>query len=137
MVLYVSLVAYHDQGRRRAPAHWAIMVTTTEHGNVGKVYHAIGSPFHGYHPEIKPTYDISKTKRRFTRIALGIMDDAWLGHVEQVARSIKGADKSPNPLDPFAGDNCQNWAIDFLKELVNMGALEASVLNIAETCPKE
>ncbi|KAF5649969.1 phosphotransferase family [Fusarium sp. NRRL 52700] len=113
------------------------MVTTTENGKKGKVYHAIGSPFHGYTPEIKSSYDIGATKRRYTRTLLSRMDDAWLDHVEQVARSLPAAGKSPNPLDPFAGENCQDWAMEFLKELVNMGALDASALSIVETCPKE
>ncbi|KAF5002390.1 hypothetical protein FGRMN_402 [Fusarium graminum] len=113
------------------------MVTTTENEPIGRVYHAIGSPFHGYMPDIKPAYDISRTKRKYTRTTLGTMDDAWLDQVEQIARALKGPDKSPNPLDPFAGDNYQNWAMDFLKVLVNKRALDTSVLQIAETLPKE
>lgn len=89
MVHYASLLAYHDQGRRRAPAHWAVMVTPTEGGDVGNVYHAIGSPFHGYQTDVKVQYDISKTRRRYTRIPLGKMDDAWAGRLEEIARSIK------------------------------------------------
>lgn len=121
----------------------------------GTVYHAIGSPFHGYTPEVKPSYDISKTKRVPSRVSLGVVHGTTHTRLAEIAKSVVAPDRSPSPLDPFAvtfaksqacwsqtdyglqGDNCQKWAVDFLNELVRLGAIDRSVLNIVESCPKE
>lgn len=102
MVHYVYLVAYHEGTRKRVPAHWAIMVTSDSDGSTGKVYHAIGNPFQGYHHEIKPSYNISKTKRRYTRTLLDTIEDAALDSLDQIALSVGCPSRSPAPLDPFA-----------------------------------
>lgn len=84
-----------------------LLITSTDGGDVGIVYHAIGSPFHGYSPDIKPQYDISKTKRRLSRISLGKLDDDSLPSLGQISKAVRAPNKSPNPLDPFAVSKLQ------------------------------
>jgi hypothetical protein len=100
MVLYVYLIVYHE--RRNVPGHWAILVTNTENGLDGQVYHAVGSPFHGYRVEVKPSYDLSRTRRRYTLVFLGCVDDSWLDELAGAAMSISAAGISSTPLDPWA-----------------------------------
>lgn len=114
MVYYVSLVIYHDGGRKRVPAHWAILVTPREDKLEGRVYHAIGSPFHGYSPDIKENYNLAATKRRHTLVSLGHIDDAKLSSFDETARSIPTPGKSPSPLDPFAVRNTFAYFVIFL-----------------------
>jgi|SRR5688572_6706898 hypothetical protein len=102
MVLYVWLIAYHATSRRRSPSHWAIFVTRREDGLKGDIYHAVGSPFQGYDPEVKLGYKLEDTRRQYTRIFLGRIDEGWNQYLRQIAGSIPCPGISPTPLDPFA-----------------------------------
>ncbi|KAF5656280.1 phosphotransferase family [Fusarium heterosporum] len=66
------------------------------------VRHAVGSGFHGYTTEIKRNYNFKSTKRKYLVLALDQIDDSYLGHLKQVARSLPGAGTAPDPLDPFS-----------------------------------
>ncbi|KAI9163544.1 phosphotransferase family protein [Paramyrothecium foliicola] len=133
MVLYVHLIVYHLP---KVPAHWALMVTEDKDEPVGTVFHATGSPFHGYHPEVKIKYNLRNTKRKYSRIFVGNIDESWSSQLANKARSLPGPAKSPAPLDPFAGDNCQDWAVDFVQLLIKDGVIDASSLAVLQTAPK-
>ncbi|EGX92352.1 hypothetical protein CCM_03724 [Cordyceps militaris CM01] len=137
MVLTVYLVIYHSQARRRTPAHWSIMVTEGEREQEGFIYHVVGSKFTGYQIQIKEHYNLAATNRRHTVVLLGCMDEAWLDSLEAAAHSIALPKKSPNLLDPFAGEGCQTWAGNFVQHLVDLGAIDQSAIGLLGTSPTE
>lgn len=95
------MVVYHQSGRKRVPGHWGIFVGLSDLSN-GTVFHATGSGFQGYKPEIKRDYDLRNTNRKYSSFALGRIDDSYLGQLEQLAATVPGAGTAPNPLDPFS-----------------------------------
>ncbi|KAK4152097.1 hypothetical protein C8A00DRAFT_35224 [Chaetomidium leptoderma] len=133
MVMYAYLLMYP---KPRVPAHWAVFVTPVEDGTVGQVYHAVGSPFTGYQVEVKPSYDLSETKRAHLLVFLGYIDESWQDQLAESAQSIKAPGVSPKPLVPFAGQNCQNWLEEFLQHLISVGAIDSSALAQLSTAPR-
>ncbi|KAK4139038.1 hypothetical protein BT67DRAFT_459800 [Trichocladium antarcticum] len=133
MVMYAYLLVYPQ---RRVPAHWAILVTPVEDGTAGQVYHAVGSPFTGYQVEVKPSYDLSETSRTHSIVFLGYIDESWQDQLAEIAQGIKAPGVSPRPLDPFAGQNCQNWLEDFLQHLISVGAIDSSALSQLSTASR-
>ncbi|KAK7996660.1 hypothetical protein PG989_004700 [Apiospora arundinis] len=137
MVQYVSLIAYHESGRRRVPSHWAIFVRAREEILEGRVYHAIGNPFQGYALEIKESHNLAASRRRYTLVPLGSFDDSKMGSVDETAHSTPAPGLSPTPLDPFAGENYQDWALEFMQSLVNKGVIESSAMETLAAAPRE
>jgi hypothetical protein len=97
--LEVFLVVYPERGN--VPAHWGMLVPSQNGAEQGKMIHAVGAPFTGYTVEIKPSYDLGKTKKRNFKVSLGYIDAAKLGYLEEVAKSVKAPGVSKKPLDPF------------------------------------
>lgn len=100
MVLYVYLIVYPE--RTNVPAHWSILVTNSENGKRGPVYHAIGAPFMGYQVEVKPDYDLAKTRKRHTVVFIGCVDDNWSAQLATMAHLVAAPGPSSTPLDPFS-----------------------------------
>ncbi|WXC58198.1 hypothetical protein SNK03_004096 [Fusarium graminearum] len=136
MLLDVTLVVYHQSGRKRVPGHWGIFVGKSDLSN-GTVFHAIGSGFQGYKPEIKRNYDLGNTNRKHSSFPLGRIDDSYLGQLEQLAATVPGAGTAPNPLDPFSGENCQDWAKKFIQLVVSQGLLPSTAVNVLANAPVE
>ncbi|KAM5466996.1 hypothetical protein MauCBS54593_005616 [Microsporum audouinii] len=134
MTLYVYLVVYPKS--KSVPAHWAILVTTIKDGKSGQVYHAVGNPFQGYSVEVKDSYDLSRTLKKFSVVFLGCLDDGWNSQLTDIAYGIEAPGSSSTPLDPFAGENCQNWAEKFIQCLIDRGALNASAMGTLSSAPK-
>ncbi|KAK4206312.1 hypothetical protein QBC37DRAFT_435126 [Rhypophila decipiens] len=134
MVMYGYLLVYHE--RRSVPAHWAFFVTDEENGQSGRVYHAVGSPFTGYQVEVKPSYSLANTRRRYSIIFLGQIADSWRDQLSGYANNVAAPGISPSPLDPFAGQNCQNWLEAFIQKLVSEGILDSSALDTLSEAPK-
>jgi hypothetical protein len=95
----VFLVVYPE--RANVPAHWGMLVPSQNGAEQGTMIHAIGAPFTGYTVEIKPSYDLGNTKKRYMKISLGYIDESKLGSITEVARSVKAPGVSKRPLDPF------------------------------------
>lgn len=102
MVQYVSLIIYPESGRKRVPAHWGILMRAREDKLEGVVYHAIGSGFQGYSPDIKRDYNLAATKRKYILVPLGTIDDSHMSSVDETALATPAPGLSPTPLDPFA-----------------------------------
>ncbi|KAK6853769.1 hypothetical protein PG990_009106 [Apiospora arundinis] len=133
----VSLIIYHGAAvAKQVPAHWAIMVAPSDDPMTGRVYHAIGNPFQGYQPEIKESYDLEATRRRHTVVPLGQVNSPDWSSWDGISQSIPRPGISPSPLDPFAGENCQDWAVNFVQALVNNGILDPSAVASLEAAPK-
>jgi len=99
MARELFLVVYHEN--TRVPAHWSIFIPHTNGGMIGKVIHAVGSPFQGYKVEIKESYDISKTKKTYEKISIGSINEIWLAHLDSKAAGVQAPGVSKTPLDPF------------------------------------
>ncbi|KAM5484623.1 hypothetical protein MaudMau93_005843 [Microsporum audouinii] len=145
MTLYAYVLVYPESGK--TPAHWAIFVTATEEGKVGREFQAIGSPFHGYSLDIKEQFDLSKEFKMHVLVFLGCLDDSWHSQLAGVAQGIPAPGISSTPLDPFAGpayilidlmlknENCQSWARKFITALVDRGAMDSSALERLAAAP--
>lgn len=156
------MLVYHD-GKGKVPAHWGVFITDEEDDKKGTVYHAIGSPFQGYQVDVKIQYDLSKTKRRHSKLLLGTMDEVWRDQLAAIAGGIKAPGISPRPLDPFAvsttwspivpppssfdntwlcankvvkGEHCQNWLENFIQHLIGLGAIDSSAMNEVLSAPR-
>jgi hypothetical protein len=105
MVYSVYLVVYHTGGRRRVPAHWAILVTDSEGDLNGDLFHAVGSPFQGYQVGVKRNYNLSETQRKYSAILLGYIDDSQVDYLSGYATAVQAPGVSSTPLDPFAVSN--------------------------------
>ncbi|QPC78059.1 hypothetical protein HYE68_008811 [Fusarium pseudograminearum] len=137
MLLDVCLVVYNQStARKRVPGHWSIFMGKSDLSK-GTVFQAVGSGFHGYQPEIKRNYDLKNTFRKYTTFSLGQIDDSHLDHLEQVTRSLPGAGTAPNPLDPFSGENCQDWAKTFIQIVVDQGLLPSTAVDALANAPIE
>ncbi|KAE9369001.1 hypothetical protein N431DRAFT_513439 [Stipitochalara longipes BDJ] len=132
MARELFLVVYRQQG----PAHWSMLIPH-ENGVVkGKIIHAVGNPFQGYEVQIKPDYDLSKTNKRHEEISFGFIDEEWLPHLESLAHCVKAPGVSKKPLDPFAGENCQDWLEKYADLLVKEGAVLQSARDVLTTAPR-
>ncbi|KAM5432794.1 hypothetical protein MferCBS31731_007320 [Microsporum ferrugineum] len=133
MTLYAYVLVYPESSK--TPAHWAIFVTATEEGKVGREFQAIGSPFHGYSLDIKEQFDLSKEFKMHVLVFLGCLDDSWHSQLAGVAQGIPAPGISSTPLDPFANENCQSWARKFITALVDRGAMDSSALERLAAAP--
>jgi hypothetical protein len=101
MAREIFLVVYAEK-KNYVPAHWSMFIPHVNEGVKGEIIHAIGNPFIGYQLEIKPDYDISRTRRPHEMISLGSIDESWLPHLKSKAEGVKTPGSSKKPLDPFA-----------------------------------
>jgi hypothetical protein len=62
----------------------------------------LARPSTGIPPETKRNYNLAATRRRYTVVLLGYIDDAWLSNLDETAQSVVAPGRSSNPLDPFA-----------------------------------
>ena len=70
---------------------------------MGPVYHAIGNPFQGYNLEVKVSYEVGLTSRKYTTVSLGRVNGAWdVKPLEDIANTVQMPPLSKTPLDPFA-----------------------------------
>jgi len=133
MTRELFLVVYHE--KQKVPAHWSLFVPHKDGDVQGKIIHAVGSPFQGYQLEIKE-YDISKTKKRHEKISIGSIHDDWLPHLDSKAQGVTTPGVSKKPLDPFAGENCQNWLQSYVDVLVNDGVIDQGARDVLKDAPK-
>jgi hypothetical protein len=65
-----------------------MLVPSQNGAEQGTMIHAVGASFTGYTVEIKPSYDLSKTKKRHLKVSLGYIDEAKLVYLTEVAKSV-------------------------------------------------
>ncbi|KAI9652586.1 MAG: hypothetical protein M1831_006690 [Alyxoria varia] len=106
----------------------------------------VGSPFLGYTLQFTRDYDIHDVGSRIKIVELARVDAKYvrdspkasqidadaIDELEVVAKRIPAPGKSPNPLDPYAGDTCQAWTRKYAQELVDLGIFPNSALENLE-----
>ncbi|KAF2130076.1 hypothetical protein P153DRAFT_431133 [Dothidotthia symphoricarpi CBS 119687] len=130
----IFLVVYQE--KRNVPAHWSMLVPDHNGGEKGAKIHAVGNPFIGYTVETKSSYDLRSTKRRYLKISLGYIDEAKLAHLTELAYSVQPPGISKTPLDPFGGENCQNWMQKYVEMLVSDGFIDQNAVTALINSPR-
>lgn len=111
----IFLLVYPTINQRTA-AHWAIFIPYLNEVTIGKVIHAVGTPFTGFGVEFKRNYDYATTGRRVEAMPLGEVSDDDVVDVrgdgalsiditvhdrlEREARRVDAPVASRTPLDP-------------------------------------
>jgi hypothetical protein len=95
----LQLIVYHEISR--APAHWTMFIPDSAEAVDGKIIHIMGKQDAGYRLEIKQ-YDISRTRKRYTRRLIASIHDDWLPHLDSKARGVTVPARDRRSSDPFA-----------------------------------
>ncbi|KAL4948088.1 hypothetical protein BDW69DRAFT_189598 [Aspergillus filifer] len=120
-------------------------------GKKGKLIHIDGNPAYGFWLEFLRNFDFDDFESLYRIVELGSVEGQYVkdtpgngkqpkdtiahDHLESVAPMVPPPGRSLNPFDP-AAPNCQNWADEYVRKLVEEGYLEPEAIMLLESAPK-
>ncbi|KAK4222880.1 hypothetical protein QBC38DRAFT_518191 [Podospora fimiseda] len=135
MVNKLYLIVYPENARKPVPTHWSLFLTSDQNIKQGTTYKALGTPFTGYQVDINPNHDLSLEIKKYLTVFIASLNGSG-EQLATMANEVKAPGISENPLDPFAGRNCQSWAADFIGYMIEKGAVAAEARGNLAAAPK-
>ncbi|KAK3900204.1 hypothetical protein C8A05DRAFT_36168 [Staphylotrichum tortipilum] len=137
----------------KARGHFALFLPNSPSksppGSVGTVIHVVGNPLLGFFHEFKRNFNTADAKWPGKAVLLGYLlqdvhqdpesEGVWIGNLAEgvLEREALEVEVPPRgdvraPVDGVVNKRCQEWTMEYLRRLVELGYLEEGVIRIAQ-----